>query len=289
MEQPLDGVRIEAEKAHQVIHLMIEGMGIRAIQRFTGLHQETVLNILAAAGQQCARLLDERMRGLTIEALQVDELFAFVGCKERMNLTNDYERGDQYMFMGMDAQTKLIVSHMIGKRDGSTAGLLMKDLRSRIPGRFQLTTDGFGPYSTWVNYAFQRQIDFAQLIKLYANPIDGQISERRYSPSHCIGSRILVRCGKPDRARISTSYIERQNLNVRLFNRRFTRLTLGYSKKIEYLRHSAALFVAYHNFCKVHSTLKKTPAMAAGLTDRVWEISDIVAPIVPFGVAQSAA
>ena len=287
MEQPLDGVRVEQEKAHQVIHLLIEGMGIRAIQRFTGLHQETILNILAAAGEQCTRLLDERMRGLTIEALQVDELFAFVGCKQRMNLANDYERGDQYLFMGMDAKTKLILSHIIGKRDSYTANQMINDIKTRVAGTFQLTTDGFGPYATSVRLVFGGQLDFAQLIKLYANPVDGKYGERRYSPSQCISTRIRVRSGHPDRARISTSYIERQNLNVRLFNRRFTRLTLGYSKKIEYLRHSAALFIAHHNFCRVHKTLKikateiakaqeRTPAMAAGLENCVWTIKDLL-------------
>jgi IS1 family transposase/transposase-like protein len=276
VEQPLDGVRIEAEKAYQVIGLLIEGMGIRAIQRLTGLHQETILNILAAAGQQCARLLNERMRDLKVEACQVDEMFAFVGCKDVNNRYMDYNRGSQYLFTGMDAHTKLIVSHIIGKRDSDFAGRIVRDLQHRIVSKFQLTTDGFGPYATSVKYTFGRDLDFAQLIKLFANPVDGQPSERRYSPSHCIGTRVLIRSGQPDFSRISTSYIERQNLNVRLFNRRFTRLTLGYSKKIEYLRHSAALFVAYHNFCRVHSTLKTTPAVAAGLENRVWTIKDLV-------------
>ncbi len=193
-----------------------------------------------------------------------------------MNLTNDNERGDQYLFLALDAQTKLIVSHIIGKRDSGNALLFMQDVKRKITGNFQLTTDAFQPYRNVVKHTFGNEIDFAQLIKLYASPTDGERGERRYSPSQCIGTRILKRSGNPDRARISTSYIERANLSVRLFNRRFTRLTLGYSKKIEYLRYSAALFIAHYNFCRVHSTLKKTPAMAAGLTNRVWTIKELL-------------
>lgn len=276
MEQPLDGVRIEQEKAYQVIHLLVEGMGIRAISRFTNLHQETVLNILAAAGEQCARLLDERIRNVQPEAVQVDELFCYVGCKERNNHSNDYYRGDQYLFLAMDAQSKLIISYIVGKRDIWNTQKLVDDLKGRVQSQFQITTDGFQPYRDCVRRTLRDQTDFAQLIKFYANPKDAEHGERRYSATQCIGTRAIVRHGKPDRSRISTSYIERANLTVRLFNRRFTRLTLGYSKTIEYLRHSTALFIAHYNFCRVHSTLKQTPAMAVGLENRVLTIKDLL-------------
>ena len=276
VEQPLDGVRIEQGKAFQVIGLLVEGMGIRAIQRFTGLHQETILNILASAGEHCATLLESRVQNLKCSAVQVDETFTSVFCKQKRNLSNDYDRGDQYLFMAIDADTKLIINHVIGKRDSGNALSLIQDLKRKVPGHFQLTTDAFRPYKPVVRQTFGNAIDFAQLLKIYAVPNQALIGERRYSPPECISTRTIVRSGHPDRNRISTSYIERTNLSVRLFNRRFTRLTLGYSKKIEYLRHSANLFIAHFNFCRVHSTLKKTPAMASGLTNHVWTITELV-------------
>lgn len=240
------------------------------------MDKKTVLRILESAGEHCAGFLESRVRNVKASSVQVDETFCFVGCKQRRNLTNDCDRGDQYLFMAIDADTKLIINHIIGKRDAGNALALMEDLKRKVSGNFQLTTDAFQPYRNVVRYTFGKEIDFAQLIKIYAVPNQDLRSERRYSPPECISTRVIVRSGNPDRSRVSTSYIERTNLSVRLFNRRFTRLTLGYSKKIENLRHSTALFISHFNFCRVHSAHKQTPAQAAGLTDHVWSIEELL-------------
>ncbi len=274
--QPLGGTRIETEKAAQVIQLLVEGVGINAVCRLTKLHKETVLGILASAGRHCQELLNERIQSVQVGSVQVDELFCFVGCKQRNNHAHDYERGDQYLFLAIDATSKLILSHVIGKRDSGNAFEIIKDLNERVAGRFQLTTDAFLPYRTSVRLGLGDKVDYAQLMKIYkASPADLG-AERRYSPTPCIGVRIKIRCGDPDPDKISTSYIERTNLSVRLFNRRFTRLTLGYSKKIEYLRYSTALFIAHFNFCRKHSTPGSTPAQAAKLTDHAWTINELL-------------
>lgn len=280
-EQPLDGVRIETSQAAQVVRLLVEGVGIRAISRLTDLHQETVLNILAAAGQHCARLLDEKIRNVQVESVQVDELFCFVGCKQRNNTEQDYNRGDQYTFLAVDSASKLILSHVIGKRDSGNAHWILSDLNERVAGRFQLTTDSFIAYRNTAASALGDRVDFAQLMKLYSGNKWDLGPDRRYSPPVCSGIRRYVRSGTPDAALVSTSYVERTNLSVRLFNRRFTRLTLGYSKKIEYLKHSLALFVAHFNFCRKHSTLNATPAQWGKLTDHQWSVEELLAIAAP--------
>ncbi|MGO8928395.1 MAG: transposase [Limisphaerales bacterium] len=275
-ERPLDSLRLPFDKAVQIVHLLVEGVGIRAIERLTGVHRDTVLNVLEVAGQKCARLMDERVRNVPFESVQVDELFAFVWCKEKQNLAHWRNRGDQYTFLGVDAKTKFILNFVVGKRDAVTAQEYMQDLKKRVKAPFQLTTDGFGAYPTEVYYTFQNQIHFAQLIKEYACPEEIMIGQRRYSPPECIGARTEVRCGNPSPDQISTSYVERTNLSVRLFNRRFTRLTLGYSKKLANLKLSVALLIAHFNFCRVHSAHGQTPAMAAGLANHVWTIPELL-------------
>lgn len=244
------------EKVVQTVHLLVEGMGIRAISRFTGLNQETVLNILEVAGQKAARLLDEQIRNVESESIQCDEIFSYVFTKGYNNKTNDPERGTQYTYLAIDRKTKLIISHLVGKRHRSFAEAFMVDLRSRIKGRCQLTTDGYQGYLMAVYNAFGAEVDFARQSKTYAslgqNPT---ADERRYSvPRGCLSVKTEIHIGQPERSLISTSHVERTNLSVRLFNRRFTRLTLGYSKKLANLKHSVALFIAHFNFCRVHST-----------------------------------
>jgi transposase-like protein/IS1 family transposase len=272
--QPLAGIRTDESEAEKVVNMLCEGIGIRAIGRLTGLDQKTVMRILESAGERCASLLDNQIRNVKVNTCQVDETFCFVGCKQRANVIEDVNRGDQYLFLAIDADTKLILSHTIGKRDSGNALVLMDDLKQRVAGSFQLTTDAFMPYKNVVRHTFGNTIDFAQLIKIYA--ATNLKGERRYSPPECISTRTIIRSGNPDRKKISTSYIERTNLTIRLFNRRFTRLTLGYSKKIENLRHSTALFIAHFNLCRVHGTHKQTPAMAAGLTDHVWSVAELL-------------
>lgn len=228
------------------------------------------------AGQKCAKLLDQRIRNLTVEQLETDEIWCFVGCKSANARPLDWERGDQYTYLTFDRDTKLIVNWLIGKRTGENCEVVMHDLKARINGRFQLSTDAFRGYATHkgaVYQVFGNDIDFGMLSKAYGKDLTEQ---RRYSPPVCLYVNKTVQIGKPAWDMICTSHVERQNLNVRLFNRRFTRLTLGFSKKFENLKHSVALMVAYHNFCRVHLTLKKTPVQAAKLTDHVWTIAELL-------------
>jgi transposase-like protein/IS1 family transposase len=275
-ERPQDSLRIPLDKVVQIVHMLVEGVGIRAIERLAQVHRDTVLAVLEVAGQKCARVMDEQVRNVPFEFVQVDELFAFVWCKEKNNLGSNRNRGDQYTFLGVDSKTKFIINAVVGKRDSVTAQEYIQDLRKRVKAPFQLTTDGFKAYPAEVEYAFLGEIHYAQLIKEYAAPLEFLNAERRYSPPVCIGAHKRVRCGTPSPDQINTSYVERTNLSVRLFNRRFTRLTLGFSKKLANLKHSVALLVAHFNFCRVHSAHRMTPAMAAGLADHVWTIHELL-------------
>jgi IS1 family transposase/transposase-like protein len=264
-KQPLDNLRVDFKQACQVANLLCEGMGIRAVSRITGLHQQTVLNVLARAGSKASRFLDATVKNVRPESVQADEMFCFVGCKDRTNTTNDPFKGGQWLFMAMDSKSKLIISHVIGQRSPLNTEKLLNDLKQRVTGRMQLTTDGFEAYKIAVPRTIGKDVDFAQEVKRYACSGDSISNERRYSPSRCIGVRTRVRRGNPNPDLISTSYMERTNLTVRLFNRRFTRLTLGYSKKFEYLMHSINLMVFYYNFIWKHSAHGQTPSQAASL------------------------
>jgi IS1 family transposase len=242
-----------------------------------------VLSILRVAGEKCAELLDHKIRNLRVAQLETDEIWCFVGCKSSNAHPLDVERGDQYTYLTFDRDTKLIVNQFIGKRTGANCEIVMRDLKARINGRFQLSTDAFRGYASRkgaVYQVFGNNIDFGMLSKFYGKDLQDQ---RRYSPPVCLYVNKTVQIGQPDRNMICTSHVERQNLNVRLFNRRFTRLTLGFSKKLENLKHSVALLVAYHNFCRVHSAHKQTPAQAAGLTNHAWTIKELLEMPVTMG------
>jgi IS1 family transposase len=226
-----------------------------------------VLNVLARSGSKAGRFLESTVKNVRPESVQADEMFCYVGCKDRANVTNDPFRGSQYLFMAIDSKSKLIISHVIGQRSPQNTERLLNCVKERVTGRMQITTDGFEAYRVAVPRTIGKDVDFAQEIKIYASGRDVEGS-RRYSPSQCIGTRIHIRRGNPNPDLISTSYMERTNLTVRLFNRRFTRLTLGYSKKFEYLMHSINLMVFYYNFIWKHGTHGQTPAMAAGLASR---------------------
>jgi transposase-like protein/IS1 family transposase len=275
---PLDGLRVPMEKVVQTIHLLCEGMGIRAISRFTGLRQKTVLSILEMAGQKAAGLLDQQIRDVEVESVQCDEIFGYVFCKESNNKLNDPELGTQYTFLAIDRKSKMIMSHFIGKRNRECAEFFMADLRKRVKGRTQITTDGFQRYLPAVYNAFGANVDFARQAKTYANYSSNPFAdERRYSVvKGCLTVKTHIHIGWPKRELISTSHVERTNLSVRLFNRRFTRLTLGYSKKLANLKHSVALFIAHFNFCRVHSAHGQTPAMHTELTNHVWTIEELI-------------
>jgi IS1 family transposase/transposase-like protein len=277
-KQPLEGLRVDFQKACQVVHLLCEGMGIRAIERFTQLNRRTVLHILEYAGQKAMRFLDWQIRDMEFESVQCDEIFSFVLVKEFNNLEHNPEIGSQYTFLAVDRKSKLIVSHLIGKRTKESGQTFMADLRKRVKGRTQITTDGWMKYLACVYDNFGANVDFARQIKTYNDRHFGAYrDERRYSVAKgCSTVKTHIHIGNPNRDLISTSHVERTNLSVRIFQRRFTRLTLGYSKKLENLKYSVALFIAHFNFCRVHSAHKMTPAMACELTNHIWTIEEIM-------------
>jgi IS1 family transposase len=245
----------------------------------TGVEHKTVLRTLLRAGDACMRLLDARVRRVPARYVEVDEIWTYVFKKEHRltSRDNQAERGDQYVFVGIDADSKLVISHCLGKRDPRTALALIDDLRSRVAGRVQLTSDGFRAYLVAVEAVFGADIDYAMLVKLYGNDYYRDASQRRYEPPSVMEATPTVINGQPDLARISTSYVERQNLTMRMMMRRFTRLTNAFSKKLENLRAQVALHFAHYNFVRIHQTLRCTPAMQAGLTDHVWGLEELIA------------
>jgi len=239
----------------------------------TGVEHKTVMRVLLRVGKKCQRLLDEKMRGLQCRNVQVDEIWTFVGKKEkRLNGIDDpFLVGDQYVFVAMDAESKLIPSSRIGKRNAENAWYFMRDLSDRVTTRMQLTSDGFRPYHAAVEDAFGGNVDYAMLVKIYGEPAE---PEKRYSPGEIIDTRVVPVSGNPKLSLISTSHIERQNLTIRMQLRRFTRLTNAFSKKLENLKAAISLHFAWYNFVRIHSSLRITPAMAAGISDHVWDFAE---------------
>jgi len=262
----------------QIIHLLCEGTSIRAITRLTGVSKNTVAKLLVDAGKACAAYHDEHVRGLKAKRIQVDEIWSFVYAKQKNVATakrQDMAHGDVWTWTAIDADTKLVVNWLVGGRDGEYAMWFMDDLRQRLANRVQLTSNGHKAYLEAVEGAFGDDVDYAQLVKLYGTAPESM--KGRYSPSECIGARPERVTGNPDPRHVSTSYAERQNLTMRMHMRRFTRLTNAFSKKVENHAHAVALHFMYYNFVRIHKTLRVTPAMAAGVADRLWEIGDIVA------------
>jgi len=263
--------------AAQALTCLVEGCSIRTTERLTGLNRNTIMRLLVVAGDQSARLLDARMRNLRPRYLQIDEIWSFVGKKNmRARKADGAEIGDQWIFVAIDADTKLIPTFRICKRLYHETYNFLNDLYTRIEGRTQLTTDGFGHYINAVPEAFGTDVDFAQLKKLFGDFGQTESPDRRYSPSPIKGVISKVRSGDPDPDHISTSFVERSNLTMRMQIRRLTRLTNAFSKKLAHHKAAVALHFAYYNFCRVHSTLRVTPAMEAGLTDHVWTIAELL-------------
>jgi IS1 family transposase len=260
----------------QILSAHVEGTSIRSIERMTGVHRDTITRLLTNVGEGCARFLDRAIRRVCAKRVQVDEIWTFVFKKEAQlnGHDNHAEMGDQYVFIGMDADTKLVISHLVGKRDATTAWYFMSDLRERLANRVQLTTDGFRPYLTAVEDSFGAGVDYAMLVKLYGADRKDEEGPAWYGPAKVIAAMPTRISGKPDMRFISTSYIERQNLTVRMQLRRFTRLTNAFSKKLENLRAAVALHFAHYNFVRIHQTLRVTPAMAAQLTNHLWDLPE---------------
>jgi IS1 family transposase len=270
--------KLDHEARSHILHLLCEGSSIRAVTRLTGASKNTVIKLMSDAGKACAAYHDEHVRNLNTKRCQVDEIWSFTYAKQK-NVTaakrQDMAYGDTWTWTAIDADSKLMISWLVGGRDSEFAMMFMDDLRSRLANRVQLTSDGHKAYLEAVEGAFGGDVDYAQLVKLYG--ASSESAKGRYSPAECIGARKEPIEGNPDPKHISTSFAERQNLNLRMHMRRFTRLTNAFSKKVENHAHNVALFATYYNFVRIHKTLRVTPAIAAGVTDRLWEIGDIVA------------
>jgi IS1 family transposase len=264
-------------KRTAVVAALVEGNSIRATVRMTGVAKNTVVKLLTDLGAACDRFHDETVRNVRAKRVQCDEIWSFVYAKQKnvpAEKRGQFGVGDVWTWTAIDADSKLIVSWLVGSRDGAAAYDFMQDVASRLRGRVQLTTDAHKPYLSAVEDAFGVDIDYAILQKIYGSEPSG---EKRYSPAVCLGAIPTPIIGDPNPKHISTSYVERQNLSMRMSMRRFTRLTNGFSKKLENHCAAVALYFVYYNFCRVHQTLRVTPAMEAGLTDHVWAVEEIVA------------
>jgi IS1 family transposase len=267
--------RLPIERRAAVIRALIEGCSIRSTVRITGVAKNTIIALLAAVGTACRQYQDWKLRGLPCRRLQLDEIWCFCGMKQA-NVpearAGEYGVGDVWTWTALCADTKLVPSWLVGRRDGVYASRFVCDLAGRLAYRVQVTTDGLRAYLQAVEDGFGGDVDYAQLIKLYGQEPAG---EARYSPPECVGCERHRITGEPDPVSISTSYVERQNLTMRMAMRRFTRLTNAFSKKVENHAHAVALHYMHYNFARIHQTLRITPAMRAGVTNRLWTVEDI--------------
>jgi IS1 family transposase len=263
-------------KQVQVIAALTEGCSIRATERMTDVHRDTIMRLGVKVGEGCARVHGAMMRNLQVNLIEMDEQWAFIGKKQkRVNADDSPEMGDCYLWIALDATTKAVLSYVVGKRGTAEALAIVEDLRARVVNRPQITSDGWFAYSEAIQWAFGNDVDYGQVIKEYAT-VAGNDAAHRYSPGSVISSEKKVVFGAPDKAKMSTSYVERFNLTTRMQMRRFTRLTSGFSKKLENHRAAISLHLAWYNLCRVHDTLRVTPAMALGVTDHIWTLGELV-------------
>ncbi|MGH7498035.1 MAG: IS1 family transposase [Gemmatimonadales bacterium] len=275
----------------QIVKALVEGNSVRATCRLTGASKNTVIKLLVDLGEMCSTYQDHKLRNIVTERVQCDEIWSFVGAKRKNVLRGAKGAGDIYTWTAMATDSKLMISWLVGRRNTSSARHFMADLESRLARRVQLTTDGFYAYPGAVDAAFGSDVDYGTITKIYGR-LAGD--ERTYSPPVCIGAIKEVQTGDPDPDHISTSFVERQNLTMRMGMRRFTRLTNAFSRKVENHAHAVALHFMHYNFCRAHTTLTKahprrypvTPAMAAGLTDHVWTVEEMCALLDPTRLLQ---
>jgi len=270
---PLGSMYTPLEKAAKAIELLVEGCSVSTVERFTGLHHTTILSLLVLVGEKCERLLGSRISNLPMSDVQCDEIWGFVGCKEKHNASGDPMRGDAYCFVAIERNTKLVLAWHLGRRNARDTVAFTEKINEATQGRFQITTDGFRPYVDAVHMSLGTRVDFAQLIKVYSSPRDG---EQRYSPAEVVDAVPVPQWGEPELDRICTSHVERQNLSIRMGMRRMTRLTNAFSKKWANLKAAYAVWFAFYNLCRVHCTLRCTPAMAARITDHIWSVRELM-------------
>ncbi len=278
-KRPLGEMTVPVEKAVLALQLLIEGTSVRSTERISGLHRDTILRLLVVAGKRCEKLLGRKIRNVPVKDVQCDEIWGYIFKKEGHKTTEEIETdntiGDAYTFVAIERNTKLVLNFALGRRDQATTDAFIEGLRFvTSPQRFQISTDGFKPYITAIEDALEGRADYGMLVKQYA---ENKGEEKRYSPAECTGCKRKTIIGTPNKKRISTSHVERQNLTMRMQIRRLTRLTNAFSKKWENLWAALCLHFAYYNFCRVHSSLRVTPAMESGLTDRVWTIRELLA------------
>lgn len=267
--------RVPLARRTQIINCLVEGNSIRSTERMTDTHRDTIMRLLVQVGTGCAEIMDQQMRGLNCQRIQVDEIWSYVQKKQRWVTPEDNRNrvGDMWTFVAIDPDTKLVPAYRVGKRTRVHAVAFMGDLSERLTNRVQLSSDALNTYVDAVERAFGADVDYGQAVKFYeAEPI----GPGRYSPPQVVKQEKTVIAGSPDPAHISTSLIERQNLTMRMSMRRFTRLTNAFSKKVENLQAAVSLHFAYYNFVRSHRTLRMTPAMAAGVSDRLWSLEELV-------------
>jgi len=270
---------LDEQRGLMAVRMLVEGCSVRTVERLTEIRRDSIIQLLVIAGERCESLMDRIIRNVPATDIQADEIWGFIGCKEknkRDEEAEDSERGDCYTWVAIERNMKVVLGFVVGKRTGENAMDLMRQVRrATSPAvRFQLSTDGLESYIAAVDEMLMDRCDYAQLVKSFAQP---QENEKRYSPAYCTGAKKVVISGNPDEAKICTSHIERNNLTMRMQIRRLTRLTNAFSKKLESHRAAVALHFAYYNFCQLHGSLRVTPAMEAGITDHVWKVSELLA------------
>ncbi len=265
------------EKQILAISALAEGSSIRSVERITGIHRDTIMRLGVRVGRACETLMDESMRQLDCVQIQVDEVWGFIGKKQRNVTTENSELGDVWTYVALDPESKLVPSYTIGKRDMAHTYDFTADLASRMKNRIQLSSDGMNQYLASVDDAFGSEVDYGQIVKVYGSDAEGSgQTSHRYSPPHVTAVRRSVISGEPDPTLICTSHVERHNLTTRMHVRRLTRLTNAFSKKLENFEAAMGLWFAYYNFVKIHKTIRCTPAMAAGVTSRLWKVEELV-------------
>lgn len=254
---------------------MVEGCSVSTIERFTGVHHTTILKLLVLAGEKCERIMARKVRNVTVRDVEADEVWNYIGKKQkRLRPEDDQNLGDSYTFVAIERHSKLVLNFALGKRDQTTTDVFIEGLRHATSSvSFQITTDGFSPYKSAIGTTLGDRVDFAQLIKVYRAASDG---ERRYSPAEVASTEAVPVFGRPDPERICTSIVERSNLSLRMGIRRFTRLTNAFSKKWENHWAAIAVWFTFYNFCRVHKSLRVTPAMEAGIADHIWSVRELL-------------
>jgi IS1 family transposase/transposase-like protein len=272
-EPDLEGTYLPTAKISTLMRLLVEGCSVRSIERITGVHRDTVLRLLVLVGDRCERLMEGRIDGISVNDVQCDEIWGFIGCKEKRKTEPDPRRGDAYCFVAIERNSKLVITWHLGRRTSRDTLAFMEKLHEATRGNFQVTTDGFDPYFDAVHTCLGTRVDYAQLIKIYGSAND---DDHRYSPPQVLEAIAKPLWGDPDPAKICTSHVERQNLTMRMQIRRLTRLTNAFSRKWENLKAALSLHFGWYNFCRTHQTLRVTPAMEAGITDHVWELEELL-------------